>query len=186
LRTARALADGFARHRRALVVLAGLLAAALLYLSGAAHALVSSFAGLGYFGALLAGFFFSSGLTTPTALLVLAELSLQHPPGLVALLAAFGATVADFWLFRLFKAASPDTLRLTRAVTRRLRRSRNSLLYRATPLLAGLVMASPLPDELALALYGVEDYEERGFLVFTFLFKLLGVLAVSLAAGARL
>ena len=48
-----------------------------------------------------------------------------------------------------------------------------------------LILASPLPDEIALALYGVERYEERGFLFFTYFSKLLGLAAVSLIGGAR-
>jgi hypothetical protein len=47
------------------------------------------------------------------------------------------------------------------------------------PVIAGLIIASPLPDELAVAIFGAVKYDVKKFLLFSYCFSFLGILAIT-------
>jgi hypothetical protein len=55
---------------------------------------------------------------------------------------------------------------------------------RLLPFVGGLIIASPLPDELGLALLGAAKMRTRNFILLSFCFNTAGILLIGLAARA--
>jgi hypothetical protein len=142
-----------------------------------------------FFGGLL----FSFGFTSPFAIVIFVAMAKNvHPiPG--AMIAGFGALLVDFSIFEFIRVSFVGELRQLRAMAwyhrmRRLFHHRKfSERVRQYFLLsvAGLVIASPLPDELGVTLMsGVTDVDERKFSILCFIFNTLGILTVLLLTRA--
>ncbi len=146
----------------------------------------------GYVSIFIAGFLFSVGFTTPFAIAVFIELAPFVSPVPAALLAGCGAVLMDFSIFELIRYTTFHDefhrLRETRVIAhiekifhhRALSdKVREYLLW----CLAGIVIASPLPDELGVMLVsGISDIDSKRFGILCFVFNSLGVLLILLAA----
>lgn len=137
-------------------------------------------------GSFVAGMFFTSVFTTAPAITTLGELSLGQPILLTALLGATGAVVGDLLIFRFAKdriASDILTLLEHRGTFKRFRALFKLRFFRwLTFLLGGMIIASPLPDELGISLLGFSSLSTRYFIVLSFVFNFLGVIAIALAA----
>jgi len=135
----------------------------------------------------IAGMFFTSVLTTAPAIAVLGELSLQGNFLLVALLGAAGAVVGDYIIFAFVRdRISNDIAHLLK---RRTLGRLHAIFRRPTfkwllPFLGGLIIASPLPDELGLALLGFTRLTTRLFVPLSFAFNAAGIVAIGLVTRA--
>ncbi len=170
------------RHLRVpklLVLVLGLIAAMLLAQSpiGEAIAVVPA-----YLGAFIAGFFFSYGLTTLPALAALAILAGVTDPWGLAFFGALGGVLADFAIFHLFRNdLIPEAQKLSRKLHIHVRKSHVRHFRLLAPVLGGIVLASPLPDEMAMALFGVSHLRTKTWLVGAFVMKFLALLVFAFA-----
>lgn len=140
----------------------------------------------GYFGAFIAGIFFSFGFTTPFAIGAFIVMS----PGnilLAALMGGAGAMVADLIIFKIVKVSFMDEFRqlmrsrTARAISRHSpslnRRVKSYLLYA----FAGIIIASPLPDEIGVSmLAGLSHIRAVPLAIISFIFNSLGILVMLL------
>jgi hypothetical protein len=134
----------------------------------------------------IAGLFFTSFFTTPPAIAVFANLAGQGNLFAIAALGGLGAVLGDSFLFffvreRVAKDASslmsgPRLKRVIRVLKKRRFR-------RVLPLLGALIIASPFPDEIGLALIGVSTLTRTQFLLLSFSMNTLGILAILLSAS---
>lgn len=145
----------------------------------------------GYLSIFMAGLFFSFGFTTPFAIAMFIELSPFVHPVPAAIIAGGGALISDFLIFDILRfsafAEEFDRLRATRAMTK----FRALLTHSAIPervrravlfTCAGLVIASPLPDELGVSLVsGLTTIRPRAFGAVCFLCNAGGILLFLLA-----
>lgn len=53
-----------------------------------------------------------------------------------------------------------------------------------SPVIAGIIMASPFPDELAAAIFGSIDFDIKEFLAMAFIFKFASIMAIGIIATA--
>ncbi len=132
-----------------------------------------------------AGMFFTSVVTTAPAIAVLGELTLEGNIFLVAVLGAMGAVIGDYLIFAFVRDRISDDIAdiLGKKKTKRFR----SLFRRKTfkwllPFLGGLIIASPLPDELGLSLLGMTKMKTKRFILISFSFNALGILLIGLVA----
>ncbi len=145
---------------------------------------------LGYAGAFIAGFFFSSLFTVPVATVVLALLGKTHDPMLVALAGASGTMAADFIIFRLIRKSidnlSGQITELKMFIERHnpvhfsggnnvIRWARMHML----PVFAGLIIASPLPDEIAIGMLSAANYSRNKMLLLSFVSNFAGIFIVA-------
>ncbi len=153
---------------------------------GALESLIVGSGNWGYLGAAVAGFFFAYGLTIPIATVVLYALGGTLNPLLVALVAASTATAGDFIIFEISKQ------RLARHIVH-LKRSGyiakyakrwGKWVHRAAPLVAGFIIASPLPDELAALFLGSLRFTERQFVAFVWAAEFVGILVIVVLGSA--
>jgi len=133
----------------------------------------------------VAGMFFTSVLTTAPAIAVLGELSLKGNFLLVALIGGAGAVVGDYFLFAFVRdRISGDVAHLLkrRALGRLHAVFRLPTFKWLLPFLGGLIIASPLPDEIGLALLGFARLTTRIFIPLSFAFNAFGIILISLVA----
>lgn len=146
---------------------------------------------LGYTGdgvlwaSLIAGAFFTSIVTTAPAIAVLGELSLEGNLYMVALVGAFGAVLGDFIIFSFVRdRVSKDAAFLLRGprMMRILHIFKHRRFRRILPFVGALIIASPLPDELGLALLGLSKVSNRYFFAISYSMNFLGIVLIGLAA----
>ncbi|MBS3078858.1 hypothetical protein J4218_01940 [Candidatus Pacearchaeota archaeon] len=140
-----------------------------------------------YIGYFFAGLLFSFGFTTPFSV---GYLIVSKPDNifLASIMGGVGALISDIVIFKIIKFSFIDEFqRLKR--TERIRELRdlieyefghkikNYLLY----IFAGIVIASPLPDELGvIMLAGLTKIRIRSFMVISFLFNTIGIFIILL------
>lgn len=138
-------------------------------------------------GAFVAGMFFTSMVTTAPAIAVLGELSFHVHPLVLAVLGGAGAVCGDYLIFMFVRdRVAADAAYLLRGpkMQRALHVFKNRHFRRVLPLLGGLIIASPLPDELGLALLGISKMRTGRFILLSFTFNAVGILLIVLGAQA--
>ncbi len=168
-----------------LLIATSVIAAFLLLASEESRALLAQFSTLGHAGSFLSGMLFTSIFTTAPSMVLIGELA-QHQSALpIALWGGLGAALGDYALFRLMRG------RLSRDVRFLLRHTRperwplickTCLSRRFLPLLGALTIASPLPDELGLALLGLSNIKTSRFLPLSFTLNAVGIFVIALVA----
>jgi hypothetical protein len=170
----------------ALLFSAGMAAAFIIGQSGlVSHILQLSTAYL-LLGAFIAGFFFTSLLTiVPSTVMFYGIFHGGAPLLPVALVGGLGAMLGDLLLFKILKVNLTDGLvAFVKAHTsRHIKRMWRFRWFSWAMLIAGaVVIASPLPDELGVALMGIGEIKPRVFLPLSFAMNTLGIVLVGLAA----
>src|SRR3989344_4988751 len=133
----------------------------------------------GLLSLLVAGAAYSNFITSPAAAAAIFFLGKVYNPLLVAAIGAFGTVFTDYLLFRFIKTkARASFLHLAEGFRTKYRKTRKTLRILGT-IVAGLIIASPLPDELGVAILGIENYKTKWFLLFSYVMNFLGILAIS-------
>ncbi|HEY4516704.1 MAG TPA: hypothetical protein VJG64_02055 [Candidatus Paceibacterota bacterium] len=150
-----------------------------------AHSLIRAIGSYGYWGASIAGVFSVSTFTVAPALVILFHLAQEFNPVLVALCAGIGATISDLLIFRFLKDGVFEELK---PLYREYGGSHISTLFRTrhfawlAPVVGALIIASPLPDEIGVALMGLSRIKTWQFVGLSFALNAVGILAVVLLA----
>lgn len=184
---------GMHKYPKLLLLAATFVLAIVLYRAGVFRAFERTLDGGSYLSVFVAGFFFSYSFTTAFAIAFFIAVAPDVHPFAAAPLAGAGALCADFLLFRFIRSGLDDEIH--RLKSTRLILWLGEVFHRHSPLerirtyllwsVAGLIIASPLPDELGVSLLStVGEIDPRKFAVFCFAVNTLGVLAILLAARA--
>ncbi len=147
--------------------------------------------------------FFSYGFTAAPATAALFNLGQTFNPFLIAFIGATGTVISDYLIFRFvrdrllseIKLLSREIRTLTKPVSYlffweelRIRLwhavSRSKIWSMLIPVFAGFIIASPLPDELGVALFGAIKFSPKKFLVIAYVMNFIGILIV--ASSARI
>lgn len=149
-----------------------------------------AFATLGQGGFALAfvlGFFFVSIFTVAPAGAALYALAGDHNPYAVALIASAGAVVGDYLLFHFIRDSFFANLKEAIGLggRRKIEHVFHSQRFHWFFVIAGaIIIASPFPDELGLALLGVSRLSAAKFVPLAFALDFVGIVFITLA-GAR-
>jgi len=138
---------------------------------------------LEYIGAFIAGGFFTYGLTTAPAISMLYIISRNLHPVDVAAFGAIGALISDYLIFRFVKYnLSGEIKRLAEKVKfhPHINKGYMRILRKFAPLIAGIIMASPLPDELAASILGSIKVKDKPFIIISLVSNFIGILVISL------
>ena len=176
------------------LLFASFVAAYTLYHIGAFDWLGRELNGYGYVSIFLGGLLFSFGFTTPFGIAIFVEMAPHVDPFLAAIVAGCGAFLADLLIFDIIRTSTfHDEIH-------RLRSSRfilwlHSLIHHESVSekfrryllwsFAGIVIASPLPDEFGVSLLsGMSRMKSRDFAVICYCFNTVGILLILLASRA--
>ena len=134
----------------------------------------------------IAGIFFTSVFTTAPAIVVLAEIAANDAILVTAFWGALGALAGDFLIFHFVRdRLAEDLMDFIKKGHPRLKAIARSRAYkRFLPFLGALIIASPFPDELGLIMLGASHIEPKKFVVISFVFNFLGILAIALVSRA--
>lgn len=139
-------------------------------------------------GSFIAGVFFTSIFTTAPAIATLAEISHVNSIVFTALFGALGALIGDLIIFRFVRDKfSQHILELIKfeKPSQKVKALFKLKIFRwMTFLVGGLIIASPLPDELGISLLGFSKIKMSWFITFSFVFNFIGIVLIGLIARA--
>lgn len=134
-------------------------------------------------GSFFAGIFFTSIFTVVPATVVLVEMHETNSVLMIALFGGFGALVGDVVIFNFVKDKLSQDLQYLFSLVHaeRLRHFFRLKLFRwLIPLLGAFIVASPLPDEIGLALMGLSRLKPSLFMLLSFSLNFAGILLIGL------
>ncbi|MDB5244721.1 MAG: hypothetical protein JWN18_591 [Parcubacteria group bacterium] len=144
--------------------------------------------GVEFLGSFIAGVFFTSLFTTVPAIIALGEIARTHAIIQVAFFGALGAVVGDLIIFRFIRDRFAEHLiELVnhQTVGKRLRALLRMKFFRILSFfVGGLIIASPLPDELGISLLSLSKIKTSWFIPLSFAFNFAGIVLIGLAAQA--
>ena len=168
------------------VIVLSVLVAVLLVRTEVLANLLASAGDMEVFGAFIAGIFFTSIFTTAPAIAALGEISIIHGIFYTAFFGAVGSVLGDLIIFRLVRDRFSE--HVSEIMTHQSVWRRFHLLFKRrffrwfTFFVGGFILASPLPDELGIAVLGFSKMRVKYFALLSFAFNFLGILAIGLVA----
>lgn len=174
----RTMNTAFARHHKTplLAFGIGVVLAVLFVAFPAFHSLLSKVDRLGYPGMVLAGIMYGSAVTSSIATVVFVNTPPHLNPIVVGLIAGLGAAAYDLVLFLITRKETEHGW-LAAAFARM--RERRHVPNWTTLVLGMLILASPLPDELAAGLFGINRSRAMPFFFLSFASNALGIVLLS-------
>ena len=169
------------------IIILSILVAVILAKTGALESLITSTRELRLIGSFIAGILFVSVFTVAPATVALGEIAQSNSVFVVAILGGLGALAGDWIIFRfikdkvsedltgLLKLAKPGKL-TTLGKTKGLRW--------LIPLIGALIIASPMPDEIGIAMLGLSKMKNSVFILLSFILNSAGILVIGLVAKA--
>ncbi len=167
-----------------MIIALSIVLAVYLVSSGVLERLFSISQELNYIAAFITGIFFTSVLTMAVAAVSFVKIAPTMPPFILALYGALGAVIGDAIIFFFVKdALAEDVMELIKAsgFRRYLSIFRLRLFRWLLPLLGALILASPISDELGLALMGLSKVRPWVVLSFAFVLNFIGIFAIAVA-----
>ena len=168
------------------IIVLSVIVAIIFIKTGVIEEILKQTRDLWFLDSFIAGMFFTSVFTIAPAIVALGEIAQSSQSVLpVALFGGLGALCGDLIIFRFMRDRfGEDIMRLMRnSGNGRLRSIVRLKSFRwLTFFLGALVIASPLPDELGLAMMGFSKTKTSLFIPVSFVFNSLGILVISLIA----
>lgn len=165
--------------------LASVIIAVTLYATGSLHALTQSFGSFGYAGSFFAGMAYAFTFTTAAAAFLFVELGEAFDPLTAIIFGGIGAMVGDLFFYWLLNNGVKKEIKaffVAMMPIRRLKRmerfTKRRIFAWTIPFLASLLIASPLPDELGIALFSLINFRPKYLAVISFLLNTLGIAAL--------
>lgn len=168
------------------IIILSVMGAAILVKTSVLIRILTSTQELEWLGSFIAGMFFTSVFTTAPAIVTLAEIAQAHSIISTALFGAGGAVMGDLIIFRFVRDRLLE--HLTELIKHQGAGKRIGALLRLkhfrwiTLLVGGMIIASPLPDELAISLLGLSKTRTSLFVLLSFTFNFIGILLIGLMA----
>lgn len=171
-----------------LIIAASIGIAVILVKAEVVVEILASTRGWEFFGSFIAGLFFTSVFTTAPAIVALGEIARFDAVMPTAFFGALGAVIGDLIIFRFVRDRfSEHILELAshRNVGRKIKRIFRLRLFRwISFFIGGLILASPLPDELGIGLLGFSKINMSWFVPLSFFFNFIGILFIGFIARA--
>jgi hypothetical protein len=169
------------------IILFSVLLAIILVKTGVLENLFSSTGGMKIFGSFIAGLFFTSIFTVAPATVALAEISRNEPLVITVLLGGLGAMLGDLVIFRFVKNSLVEdfSVLIKHRAPKRLASVFKLRFFRWFMAFFGaLVIVSPFPDEIGLAMMGLTKVRMAIFIPLSFILNSLGILMIAMIARA--
>lgn len=169
------------------IIIIGVVVAVVFVKTGMLNSILNSTKQMRFFGSFVSGIFFTSIFTAVPATLILAEIAKTNSIFWVSILGGLGALLGDLVIFRFIRDSLYEDFFYLIKKTRSQRFFsvfKIKLFAWIVPFFGALVIASPLPDELGLAMLGFSKVRSSLFIPISFLLNSLGILAICLISIA--
>ena len=174
------------RYKNLTLAFFSVVLAVALYRFEAFHSLLLHLGNFGYIGAFLAGMFFVWTFTATTSALVLLILAETLSPLEIGLIAGLGAVVGDMLIFRLVKDGLANEIKdIYNHVDHKkhLKKLFHSKYFNwMLPVLGGIIIASPLPDEVGVSLMGISKMGAVKFAILSYFLNSVGIFLIIFAS----
>lgn len=133
----------------------------------------------------VAGMFFTSVFTTAPSIAVLSVLAQNNNIFVVAFVGGLGAMIGDYLIFKFVKDRVSEDFKYVFGFSKRKRIPhifRTKLFHWFAPFFGALIIASPFPDEIGIAILGLSHTNNKVFLTISYIFNSLGILAIGILA----
>jgi hypothetical protein len=140
---------------------------------------------LKWLGVILAGSLFTSVFTVAPAIALISILAITTHPIVLAVLGGMGAAFGDYIIFRFIKDRISEDINYLLSFQKGNKFIwffKTKLFIFFTPFIAGLIIASPLPDELGVAMLGLSKIKNKTFLLLSFFANGVGIFLIAWAA----
>jgi len=168
-------------HQRWAILVLTIVLAIYVYFSGVSSHLVDWMGRFGIIGVLISGAFFGYGFTAAPATVSLIAFTDTINPLIVSFIGATGTMIGDLVLFHFFKRGLPDEVEGLVKQTK-LEKLKKGKFKWLVPGIAGFIIASPLPDELGIALLGASKFDGNTFMLLAFSLNFVGLLVITTIA----
>ena len=138
-------------------------------------------------GSFIGGMFFTSLFTTVPAVIALGEIAQVYSLLGTAMFGAAGALFIDTLIFIFFrdKISAHATQFFKKKEKKERVKHALKVHFKWLPfIIGGIILASPLPDELAIGIMGFSKMKLRFFMLCSYVFNFIGILLIGLAARA--
>jgi len=164
-------------HYKLVLIILVILLTLEAYLTGSLEKFLLSLGNYEYLGAVLAGFFYTYGATTAFSVATFFILAKALNPWLLAFLGALGSIVSEYIIFNFVSERCDKFVKINNKKYK-IPEIKSKFVKKISPLIAGFIIASPLPDELAAVLLGAEKYDSKKFILLAFIFNFIGILFI--------
>ncbi|MEM5834884.1 MAG: hypothetical protein QXQ69_03495 [Candidatus Aenigmatarchaeota archaeon] len=164
---------------------------------------------IGYLGSFFSGLFYTFSLSVAISTVIFYKMGKYFNPFLIAFIGAFGSVISDYFIFRFVRDNLVDEIKLLVNNTSKkvVKTFKNSIFYKIFPFsnlalsetfertwlkvsrsrkwkilisfLGCCMIASPLPDELGIALLGSIKLESKKFIIFSYLLNFIGIFLIA-------
>jgi len=174
--------ENFKKYKYLWSFLLSIIFAIILYFAGVFNIMVVEMGSYGYIGAFFVGMMFASTFTAASATFLFLNFGSHLNPWLVILLGGLGAMTSDLFFYELvshkilteIKALGTFLLPIKKLEMMEVFSKKRVFLW-GIPFVASLLIASPLPDELGVALFSLINFKPKYLSVVTFLLNTLGI-----------
>jgi hypothetical protein len=169
------------------IIAIGILLAVILSKLGIIDFIVFSFDGYYAIASFVAGIFFTSAFTLAPSSIALSRIASHSPFMEVAIWGGLGAMCGDLILFFFIRDRFYDDLVKTmkpKTMKHILRSLHFGFLKWISPLLGAFIIASPLPDELGIALLGMSKVKTAILMPISFIMNVLGIYLLIIFASS--
>lgn len=180
----------FVKYPKVILLVAITFAASILFQDDGVQSFFHGLGGLGYVSAFFGGMMFAFGFGAPFGVALLATIADDVNVLIAAGIGGIGALISDYLLFKFIRVTFQDEIdrfRTSKAFSLFnglvMKRMPQKLAYYVSIGVAGLMIASPLPDEVGVTLLAsLAVVKEKTFMLIAFSLNTLGILVV-LGAG---
>lgn len=168
------------------IIVLSVIIAIILVKTGILEDLFINIQGWKFIGSLVAGVFFVSVFTVAPAAVILVEIAKTNSILEVAVFGGMGAVIGDLLIFRFIKDSLTEDITYLIKATRQKRFVKifQLRLFRwIIPFMGALIIVSPLPDEIGLAMMGFSKMKTLFFILISFLLNFIGILIIGLIAA---
>lgn len=155
--------------------------------AGIAHEFILSLGGLELLGVFIAGMFFTSIFTTAPSIILLGQFAETTPLLVLATFGGLGAVIGDYVIFRFVRDRMAEDLKYLlsfKVSSRFLRIFKTKLFHFFIPFIGAIIIASPFPDEIGIAMLGFSKIETRFFIILSFLLNGTGIFIIGFLANS--
>lgn len=189
------------KYRNLILLIVSVVVAYFLLQAPQFYDFVAGLENFGYIGVFVTGILFSYGMTAAPATASLFLLGRNLNIFLVVLIGGTGAVISDYLIFKFVRYKLLKEIKLlSKEINDKSKPISNLLLSeqvrinmwkkisgsrvwkRVIPVIAGFILASPLPGEIGSALLGAVKYERKKFILFSYLLNLAGIFAIVVLA----
>ncbi len=171
------------KYKKLLLLLLTFAVAYLIFSEGRSLFIQQLLLQAGYLGTFIAGVLFVYGFTAAPATAILLILAQQQNILLAGLVGGFGALIGDLLIFQFIRHSFSDEIKeLSEEPIFKEIQARVPPVIRnyLAPVLGGIIIASPLPDEIGIPLLATTTISARTFAILSFLLNTAGIFVILL------